>query len=54
MEINREILKKAKEDIIKKYMFEEEKKQMEDEIEKEVQKILIEFSNAKEEEPIDE
>ena len=43
MKINKELLIKAKEDIIKKYMFPEEKN-----------KILLEFEEQKEEEPIDE
>jgi hypothetical protein len=49
LEINKELLIKAKEDIIKKYMFSEEKKQIEEEIKEEIDKILLEF-----EEPIDE
>ena len=36
MEINKELLIKAKEDIIKKYMFPEEKKQIEEEIKEEI------------------
>ena len=54
MEITRELLYKAKEDIIKKYMFIEEKKQLEEEIREEIDKILLEFEEKKEDEPIDE
>ena len=54
LEINKELLIKAKEDIIKKYMFPEEKKQIEEEIKEEIDKILLEFEEQKEEEPIDE
>ena len=54
LEINKELLIKAKEDIIKKYMFSEEKKQIEEEIKEEIDKILLEFEEQKEEEPIDE
>ena len=54
MEINKELLIKAKEDIIKKYMFPEEKKQIEEEIKEEIDKILLEFEEQKEEEPMDE
>lgn len=49
MEINKELLIKAKEDIIKKYMFPEEKKQIEEEIKEEIDKILLEFEEQKEE-----
>ena len=48
------LLDQKKEDIIKKYMFPEEKKQIEEEIKEEIDKILLEFEEQKEEEPIDE
>ena len=54
MENLKEKLKLAKEDIIKKYMFPEEKQQIEEVIKEEIDKILLEFEEQKEEEPIDE
>ena len=54
MEINKELLIKAKEDIIKKYMFPEEKQQIEEEIKLEIEKIISSFENQDEEEIIDE
>ena len=54
MEINKELLIKAKEDIIKKYMFPEEKQQIEEEINLEIDEILSSFENQDEEEIIDE
>ena len=43
MENLKEKLKLAKEDIIKKYMFPEEKKQIEEEIKLEIEKIIYCF-----------
>ena len=54
MEINKELLIKAKEDIIKKYMFPEEKQQIEEEIKLEIEEIISSFENQDEEEIIDE
>ena len=50
----KEKLKLAKEDIIKKYMFPEEKQQIEEEINLEIDEILSSFENQDEEEIIDE
>lgn len=53
MEINLDMLLKAKEEIIKKYMFEEELKEMDEKINKEIEDILTSFDDNNEE-PIDE
>ena len=54
MENLKEKLKLAKEDIIKKYMFLEEKQQIEEEIKLEIEEIISCFENQDEEEIIDE
>ena len=54
MENLKEKLNLAKEDIIKKYMFLEEKQQIEEEIKLEIEKIISSFENQDEEDIIDE
>ena len=54
MENLKEKLKLAKEDIIKKQMFPEEKQQIEEEIKLEIEEIISSFENQDEEEIIDE
>lgn len=54
LEINKENLLRAKEEIIKKYMFVEEEKELKDQINLEINEILTSFENQDKEEILDE